>query len=61
MASEQQNRELKAVRIEDLLVAAGHRRLTPEAREDARKARITASKATWDTVERFLEDRFPNG
>lgn len=61
MPSEQQNRELKAARIEQLLVEAGYTRVTEQSRAAARRAGIKASQETWDTVKRFLVDRFPNG
>lgn len=59
MPTEQHNRDMKAALIEQVLVEAGHRRVTPEAREYARKTKISASEATWDRVQVFLADRFP--
>lgn len=61
--NEQTNRELKAAGIEQAIVEIGHRRVPvdPMLRAEVLKAAgyRSASKDTWDTVKRFLADRFP--
>lgn len=63
-------RVIKAVELEQILVDMGFKRVPddPQARAEAlhdlsiqRGRRVTsASKETWDMVQAFLIDRFPN-